>query len=70
MRITTNSGTLILDANDSPSADDQNDIISSLTRNDDNGAQFQALCDASTKFPAVLTNGEFFALCEEWLKKN
>lgn len=49
-----------------PSNDDKNDIISSLTSDDDNGAQFQALCDASTNFPEGLTNAEFEAACDLW----
>jgi hypothetical protein len=70
MNITTSTGTMILDDDARPSLDDMNDIIASLTRNDDNGAEFQRLCDASTEFPANLTNEQFHAACVTWLKEN
>lgn len=55
-----------LDADAKPSVDDMNDMISSVTRNDDNGAEFQKLCDASVDFPSD-TNAEFLAACKQWI---
>lgn len=59
-----------LDDNAIPSVDDKNDIISSVTRDDDNGAEFQRLCDASTGFPVDLTNEKFESECVKWLGAN
>lgn len=69
MRIETTSGTIRLD-DAIPSADDMNDIISSITRWGVNGEKFQALCDASAQFPEALTNEQFLAHCEAWLANN
>lgn len=69
MKITTQHGTLTLYDNARPSVDDMDDIIGSLTRGDDNGAEFQALCDASVDF-GDLTNSEFIARCEVWLRSH
>lgn len=66
MQITTSQGAMFLDGNAAPSIDDMNDIIHSLTRDDDNGAEFQALCDASTVFPSD-TNEAFYTACTDWL---
>jgi len=64
--IKAQGGTMTLDGDARPSNDDMTDIISSLTRSDDNGAEFQALCDASTAFDDA-TVSEFIASCEAWL---
>jgi|GEM_PF-2298925 len=64
--INAQAGTMTLDGDARPSTDDMTDIISSLTRNDDNGAEFQALCNASTSFGDVITS-EFMASCNAWL---
>jgi hypothetical protein len=64
--IKAQGGTMILAADERPSADDMTDIIDSLTRNDDNGAEFQALCNASTAFGDETTS-EFIASCEAWI---
>lgn len=67
-KITINAqgGTMTLDGDARPSTDDMTDIISSLTRSDDNGAEFQAICDASTAFDDA-TVSDFLASCEAWL---
>ena len=71
--INANAGTMTLDGDARPSTDDMTDIIESLTRNDDNGLEFQALCNASTSFVdptsalADKTNAEFIRSCEAWL---
>jgi hypothetical protein len=67
MNITTSTGTMILNDDEIPTTDDMNEIISSVTRNDDDGAQFQRLCDASTQFPAGLTCWQFEVACKIWL---
>lgn len=69
MKINTPHGTMNLDDDAIPSIEDKNDIIASVTKKDDNGAEFQALCDASTKFQNEkrLTNAEFLAACNDWL---
>lgn len=61
-----------LDDDARPSNDDLTDIISSVTAVDDEGAQFQALCDASTSFgdEAHSTNEKFMAACEAWVAAN
>lgn len=64
--IKAQGGTMTLAADERPSADDMTDIIESLTRNDDNGAEFQELCNASTAFGDV-TVSEFMDSCEAWL---
>lgn len=66
MKITTSQGEMLLDDDSIPSEADMNDIIASVTADDDNGAQFQRLCDASTQFPADISCAEFLALCEAW----
>jgi len=68
MKIKTTIGTMSLDDDAKPSIDDMNDIISSVTRDDDNGVQFQALCDASVEFDAQ-TNSEFLSACKRWLAR-
>lgn len=65
--IKAQGGTMHLNADDYPSNEDMTDIISSLTRSDDNGAEFQALCDHSTTFGRV-TNANFLCDCEAWLE--
>ncbi len=67
MKITTAHGTTTLNDDDRPSNEDRTDIISSLTRGDDNGAEFQALCDASAAFGRTETNAQFLASCQAWL---
>ena len=62
----TSFGVMNLDGDARPSTDDMNDIMSSLTNTNDNGRQFQAICDASADFPSA-TNAEFAAACEKWL---
>ena len=64
MKITTTTGDMILEGDATPSNDDMNDIISSLTNS---GSEFQALCDASAHFPDDLTNEQFEAECKKWL---
>lgn len=64
---TNSSGTMILDDDSLPTEADMNDIIASMTADDDGGAEFLALCDASTKFPDGLTVAEFAAACKKWL---
>lgn len=64
--INAQSGTMTLDGDARPSTDDMTDIISSLTRSDDNGAEFQSLCDASTAFDDA-TVSDFIASCQAWL---
>jgi hypothetical protein len=68
-KITINAqgGTMTLDGDARPSTDDKTDIISSLTWDDDDGAEFKALCDASCAFDAEATVSEFIARCERWL---
>lgn len=66
MTITTSNGTMNLADDAKPSIDDMNDIISHYTSSEDNGVQFQALCDASVDFPSN-TNSEFAAACEKWV---
>lgn len=70
MTLTTASGTLILDDDELPSTEDKNEIIAALTKPDDDGAQFQALCDASVWFPDDLTTFQFFRACGHWLDNN
>lgn len=46
-------------------------IISEVTKHNDGGVQFFELAShMQTNFPTTLTNAEFLAACEEWLKKN
>ena len=70
MRLTDPNGTIYLDDDAIPTEADMNDIISSLTDDDDNGAKFQRLCDASTGFPDGLTCSGFKSACEKWLAEN
>lgn len=64
--INAQAGTMTLDGDARPSTDDMTDIIESLTRNDDSGAEFQELCNASVAFDDA-TVSEFIASCEAWL---
>lgn len=68
MQITTSNGTIHIDENahidreDGGDIDRMNAIIDSMTSTDE---RFQAMCDASTKFPHD-TFGEFHAACLEY----
>lgn len=57
---------MTLDGDARPSTDDMTDIIASLTRNNDNGAEFQELCNASVAFDDATVSG-FIDSCEAWL---
>lgn len=67
IQINAQGGTMNLNADDYPTNEDMTDIISSLTRSDDNGAEFQALCDASTAFGKQTTEN-FMNDCKAWLE--
>ena len=66
IQINAQGGTMNLNGDAAPTTDDMTDIIASLTRSDDNGVEFQALCDASTAFDDA-TVSDFIASCEAWL---
>jgi hypothetical protein len=66
IQINGHGGTMNRNADDYPSNDDMTDIISILTRIDDNGVEFQALRNASTAFEFTTTD-EFLASCQAWL---
>lgn len=70
MKIELACGVMVLDDESIPTTDDMNDIISSVTRNDDDADQFQRLCDESCGWPEGMTNAEFLQRCEEWVAQD
>lgn len=57
---------MTLDPDAIGSREDRTDIIASVTREQDNGVEFQLLCDASQHF-GDLNNAEFRDACRSWL---